>query len=698
MIANFEKIKYTLFLILLLYHVFSLNITANLTYIQLNPPIISNYTYINATLILNQTNYPGIVDYTYLNASLINIQQNYPCVYNYTFVSSVFNRTDIGYVAKIVAIYSPLNNSYFDETNNTVYFYIKAINKLFLNGTFIVLNGKRIYLNLLNSYYSEHYGNYTWYSLYENYITFPEFKGFLPICAETIDGIYTCKYLNITVNLPTRIKILYPYNNSFFNTSLVNITCWANDTVPGLKEVRLHITNLLTGESFVYIKNLNYIGNIIITFNLNLSEGKYTYFCEAEDLSGKINKTETYYLTIDLTPPKITIYSPKNNTIYNTSRIWLNYTVKDTSPIMCWYILNGTINKTGNLAYVSFKFLNWKYRRKIEIYNPNNYDLKDFEGVIVFNSSLIYGKAKPDGSDIRFTYLNLTDLREYEIPFCFETSSGECINTTYIDGVSNITIWVKIPYIPANRKVVVYMYYGNPNAEPVNYTGEDVFDFYDDFNSWSGWVQYGSGIVSQDCATFGFCTLKKDTYCDPYGGYKEVGIVINYPFIFEARIYRSYLSGCDADRLGIIDDKGNGYGIYIDHSTSSFTLRFDKRSSYTPTSTYLTTLSLLLFKKWYRIKWYWNNGNMEFYVLNDNGDILTHKTVIDTSYSLFTRVYIFGGYTYFVDWIRIRKYADLIPIYKILNEDLIHTKCLNISLKLPDGKYNLTLYVKDIRS
>ena len=51
---------------------------------------------------------------------------------------------------------------------------------------------------------------------------------------------------------------------------------------------------------------------------------------------------------------------------------------------------------------------------------------------------------------------------------------------------------MKISLIPASSQKVIYVYYGNPTASDASSPG-DVFEFFDDFNTYSGW----SGDVNQ---------------------------------------------------------------------------------------------------------------------------------------------------------------------------------------------------------
>ncbi len=77
----------------------------------------------------------------------------------------------------------------------------------------------------------------------------------------------------------------------------------------------------------------------------NLLDGNYSFKGEVSDCVWEnIQETETWNVTIDTTPPTITILSPENTT-YNTSTIWFNATADET--VDTWIVnYNGT-NYTG---------------------------------------------------------------------------------------------------------------------------------------------------------------------------------------------------------------------------------------------------------------------------------------------------------------------------------------------------------------
>jgi len=298
----------------------------------------------------------------------------------------------------------------------------------------------------------------------------------------------------------------------------------------------------------------------------------------------------------------------------------------------------------------------WKYRKKITITENSGQDITgyQFDLTIHYGSGTdsdtdIYmgGKCRPDFGDIRFA-----DADGNLLPYQMEKK----VDSDYA------VFTIKIPSLPANGSIDIFVYYGNESA---TYDGDpaQVFDFLDDFETWEGWTQYKSGVVSQsdEQAYEGTYSLKKDSYGDPNGGYKPLGFTLDYGFVLEAWIKRTYLSGSNADRIGVINDSGNGYGPYIDHGSD--VVKIDERSSYTASQIGTSgSLSSDPVNEWYFVRFYWKpDGTIRVEVYDQSGTLLGTATATDTTTKAFTRVYVFGGYTYFVDLLRIRKYVDPEP-------------------------------------
>ena len=280
------------------------------------------------------------------------------------------------------------------------------------------------------------------------------------------------------------------------------------------------------------------------------------------------------------------------------------------------------------------------------------------------------------------------------------------------DSGAQIYFWIE-EWNYTNQKAVIWVNlttgskelniaYGNPCATESNYNNATkVFEFFDDLETWTGWTNYGSGVVSQSStvAYHGEYSLKKDLYGDPSGGYKPLGKTLGRDIVLEFWVDRTYLSGADADRIGLIDNNGNGYGWGYGVVNPNV-LWIDIRSSYAGTSVASVNPSVNIgTNQWYRgkliIK---SDGTIIAKVYtNDSEESLGGATSItDTTYNTFTRVYVFGGYTYYVDLIKIYKASDpanfgtpVIKQFGKLLEKGLATNITYLSQSLPAD----TLYV-----
>jgi len=378
------------------------------------------------------------------------------------------------------------------------------------------------------------------------------------------------------------------------------------------------------------------------------TDGRYTYFV-LEGFSGKVPITACSVLVDG------TVYD--GNVLFEKSPNEDKYL--DPGDIAIYYIAGSFVGE-HNISFVSQSVDNyigavdilkktWKYRRVITIQERSGANLTDFQVRIELNASNFdFTHIQPDCSDLRFTDTS-GKLLSYWIERCDTTGK-------------DIVVWVKVPYIPASSETNIYMYYGVAGVLSQS-NGPDTFVFFDNFENWSGWIQYGLGVISQssEYAYDGKYSLKKDKYGDPNGGYKAIPVVLNFPFVLEAHVDRTYLSGANYDRIGVVDTSGNGYGIVVGHTTTPI-VGIDIRSSYTGTVAVSSAISSDPVNVWYFVRFIWDNGDMNAIVFDSAGNLLGYVTTTNTTYTTFNDVYVFGGYTYFVDQIRIRKYANPAPL------------------------------------
>jgi len=110
---------------------------------------------------------------------------------------------------------------------------------------------------------------------------------------------------------------------------------------------------------------------------------------------------------------------------------------------------------------------NFKYRRKITITELSGNDLTDYQILIELDSSNFdFSHTQANGEDIRFV-----DANGNLLPHWIE--EWDSVN-------KKAKVWVKVPSIPANSEIEIYMYYGNESVRSMS-NGYKVFPLFDDF-------------------------------------------------------------------------------------------------------------------------------------------------------------------------------------------------------------------------
>jgi Uncharacterized conserved protein len=246
-----------------------------------------------------------------------------------------------------------------------------------------------------------------------------------------------------------------------------------------------------------------------------------------------------------------------------------------------------------NSVYSSWYYSEWDYRVPITIQERSGNTLTDYQVMLSVNTAnlISQGKLKSDCSDIRFTYLNTSDDKEYEIPYWIESGC----NTT------NTRIWIKVPRIPANGNATVYMYYGNRNAVSMS-NGDYVFEFFDDFNDsvidTNKWHYYTSSYGSI-AETNGYLEIYRNGDIGA-GIQSKKGFSGNY--IVEYRVNVVSIGSIHHLIIGImdVDRSHNGYGYWPFISSDGY-FRIYKRAG--TSWVLLETLSGITYTNtWYHFK------------------------------------------------------------------------------------------------
>ena len=161
------------------------------------------------------------------------------------------------------------------------------------------------------------------------------------------------KSINYSIGVDTvkpNLTLNEPINN--YNSSLPNIIFnWTAE-----KSIELYC-NLSVGN-IVISSNISILNNSAHAENHTLVDGIQNWSVSCWDYIGNQNTSDLRNLTIDATPPSLSIISPQK-TYYNTLNLSLNYSVLDSVSSInnCWYNLNGSnitlINCTNTSLDVS---------------------------------------------------------------------------------------------------------------------------------------------------------------------------------------------------------------------------------------------------------------------------------------------------------------------------------------------------------
>jgi len=310
----------------------------------------------------------------------------------------------------------------------------------------------------------------------------------------------------------------------------------------------------------------------------------------------------------------------------------------------------------------------WSYRRAVTITEQSGSTLTDYQVRIDLNSSNFdFSKANSDGSDIRFT-----------------EDDGETLLPYWIEKWDNVSeeavIWVKVPSIPANSDVTIYMYYGNSEAVSES-DGEAVFEFFDDFEGSSldtnKWVKTGGTETVENSILSFHSGVKAEHY------YIYSSQTFSYPIILRIRTKLDNpnpgVSG-HAKAVGL-GNKGAGVSSY-DRATyrwQSGDGLYDIAVINNINSS-KNELNATIFLDWFTGEIVWHDtSKVDFY--KDDSLLHTFTTNIPNDPMNVEFNTAGSGYIY-VDWVAVRKYAEQEPTATVGSET---SPTISGTVKLPDG-------------
>jgi len=306
-----------------------------------------------------------------------------------------------------------------------------------------------------------------------------------------------------------------------------------------------------------------------------------------------------------------------------------------------------TLSVGSEVAYASPDWLSgWAYRRAISLSPATS--VADYQVLVTLTTSIMgnpYANVKADGSDIRFTGADETTLQDYWIESWSNTGTSK--------------IWVKVKTSGAST---IYMYYGNSGAISAS-NGDATFDFFDDFEDGniSDWSQYGSGTV-QIANDGGNYVLLKAANNDPNGGYSlfNNGALSSFEAVFRTK--RINENGGAQNRYGIENSSFSGYGPRMrDFNSLPSAFAIERRTGGAGSDLASKNTSAYQWNTWMTVKFRRYGNTVEFELYNSSGSLVESISTSNSLYNSFDRFVVHGGYQYYTDDIRVRKYASPEP-------------------------------------
>lgn len=336
---------------------------------------------------------------------------------------------------------------------------------------------------------------------------------------------------------------------------------------------------------------------------------------------------------------------------------------------------------------------------EVKITNQTASAVNDYQVRINFNTAtyIQQGNMRQDCKDIQIKDSNqTTDLSYYYDPATCNTSITP--------------IWVKIPTLPASpASKTIYLKFGDEADHSINNKGENVFEFFDNFDQNSigtKWlINNAGGYASTEDLNVAYIDESNSRAIVKNGGWGALTTMtgsatpttfnraINYGLAAEARVKASSYSGYSAGMIYYSPTINKDYNRSSYHSfttvttnqaTSGQKIRYGGSTSLSDLGPTVTNSPAV--NNWYLHKLVMGNLNEQLVyasLSNDNDgseltrtDLKTAMPTADLTYS--NRSFAFDRYdtgTTYIDWFRVRKYLTQEPIVTIGGGGVIPNTC-----------------------
>ena len=329
----------------------------------------------------------------------------------------------------------------------------------------------------------------------------------------------------------------------------------------------------------------------------------------------------------------------------------------------------------------------WPYREDITLTNNNSENLNDYQVRLELDETKVGPNFRWDlgGKDLRFY-----DENGQKIPYWVESWDEE--NKT-------AKVWVKVPLIPAGGSTTIKMYYGNEQAQSES-DGEAVFEFFDDFdgttvdtNKWNigkgnanGRVEIvnDNGVsallldpannVTNACAVYtktafltnGFIVEELRKFTSQY--YVDIGLCRDEPTNFASWHIAEGASDNEYYFQTQEPISGSGPSAFIGRQVNGSRETLASTNTKPATATGAYHLSRVI---------YTQDGKLIYEHIPSTGESGWHLEATDTTFLNDSKYLLLwqgeyengnGGESY-IDWVRVRKYAEQEPTASFGNEE-----------------------------
>lgn len=299
----------------------------------------------------------------------------------------------------------------------------------------------------------------------------------------------------------------------------------------------------------------------------------------------------------------------------------------------------------------------WHYRRPITISSSSTIPL--YQVLITLNNVNFpsFDLAKPDGSDVRFTFSDGIN----ELPYWIESWNNET-QLAYV--------WVRLPYL-GSGETIIYLYYNNPSATSTS-NGNNTFDGFDD-----NWLQFAtektnqlegmrnlSSIMDVESA-FTWSVVNVTPHVDPPGILNlgnGTGIKSDTTYLYQAIGFKANygLSGVH-ERAGFLNhstEKGTVVGNGCLTSPSDLFLINDATcTGFNPSGDWDDEFHV------YEVRW--RPGMTTGIIDHGSSNASSTENVPNTLLPVTMYSYPDSNATLMVDWVYVRQYHDPEPIAKV---------------------------------